>query len=443
MGFFDKLKKAFSVENEDDVNKKQNNDSHVEDAQATVDDEPSTEQTDLKSSEATESINDLQEDNQKEDSELSYEENVNEVETQEDVIEENENLDVNEDSQTQVQETKQEEITENKSQEELFENTSETKQENYETQAYDKGLEKSRSGLGSMINSLLANFRKVDEDFFEELEETLIEADVGFENAMRISEALRQEVKLRNAKKKSEVSDAIVRKMVELYEEDGKKEDSNLHFASNGPTVFLFVGVNGVGKTTTIGKLAYRYKQEGKRVLLCAADTFRAGAIEQLAEWGNRVGVDVVKKPEKSDPASVVFDAVAKVKEGDYDILLVDTAGRLQNKVNLMNELEKISRIIKREIPDAPHEVLLALDATTGQNALIQAKEFKSVTNVSGIVLTKLDGTAKGGIVLGIRSELHIPVKLVGLGEQMQDLRIFNAKEYIEGLFGNLISQDK
>ncbi|KRM18874.1 cell division protein FtsY [Ligilactobacillus hayakitensis DSM 18933 = JCM 14209] len=443
MGFFDKLKKAFSVENEDEVNKKQNNDSHVEDAQATVDDAPSTEQTDLKSSEATESINDFQEDNQKEDSELTYEENVNEVETQEDVIEENENLDVNEDSQTQVQETKQEEIIENKSQEELFENTSETKQENDETQAYDKGLEKSRSGLGSMINSLLANFRKVDEDFFEELEETLIEADVGFENAMRISEALRQEVKLRNAKKKSEVSDAIVRKMVELYEEDGKKEDSNLHFASNGPTVFLFVGVNGVGKTTTIGKLAYRYKQEGKRVLLCAADTFRAGAIEQLAEWGNRVGVDVVKKPEKSDPASVVFDAVAKVKEGDYDILLVDTAGRLQNKVNLMNELEKISRIIKREIPDAPHEVLLALDATTGQNALIQAKEFKSVTNVSGIVLTKLDGTAKGGIVLGIRSELHIPVKLVGLGEQMQDLRIFNAKEYIEGLFGNLISQDK
>lgn len=438
MGFFDKLKKAFSVENEDEVNKKQNNDSHVEDAQATVDDAPSAEQTDLKSSEATESINDFQE-----DSELPYEENVNEVETQEEVIEENENLDVNEDSQTQVQETKQEEIIENKSQEELFENTSETKQENDETQAYDKGLEKSRSGLGSMINSLLANFRKVDEDFFEELEETLIEADVGFENAMRISEALRQEVKLRNAKKKSEVSDAIVRKMVELYEEDGKKEDSNLHFASNGPTVFLFVGVNGVGKTTTIGKLAYRYKQEGKRVLLCAADTFRAGAIEQLAEWGNRVGVDVVKKPEKSDPASVVFDAVAKVKEGDYDILLVDTAGRLQNKVNLMNELEKISRIIKREIPDAPHEVLLALDATTGQNALIQAKEFKSVTNVSGIVLTKLDGTAKGGIVLGIRSELHIPVKLVGLGEQMQDLRIFNAKEYIEGLFGNLISQDK
>lgn len=442
MGFFDKLKKAFSVENEDELKNKQEtdlrnkNNKEVND-EATIDLKKDTESTEL-----NDAINDFQEDSQEEVNELPKEkvtENVEE-DIEEDVVEENENSDLIGDSQTQIEEGNQDEVSEKTSDEDSDEFSD---HKNDESKAYSKGLEKSRSGLGSMINSLLSNFRKVDEDFFEELEETLIEADVGFENAMRISEALRKEVKLRNAKKKNQVSDAIVQKMVELYQEDGEKEDSELHFSSNGPTVFLFVGVNGVGKTTTIGKLAYRYKQEGKRVLLCAADTFRAGAIEQLAEWGKRVGVDVVKKPEKSDPASVVFDAVAKVKEGNYDILLVDTAGRLQNKVNLMNELEKISRIIKREIPDAPHEVLLALDATTGQNALIQAKEFKSVTNVSGIVLTKLDGTAKGGIVLGIRSELHIPVKLVGLGEQMQDLRIFNAKEYIEGLFGNLISQDK
>ena len=260
---------------------------------------------------------------------------------------------------------------------------------------------------------------------------------------MKISDELRQEVKLRNAKKKNEISDAIIEKLVEIYENEGKEEDNNLHFSSEGPTVFLFVGVNGVGKTTTIGKLAHRYKMEGKKVMLAAADTFRAGAIEQLAEWGRRVGVIVVKKVEKSDPAAVVFDAVKKAKEEDYDILLVDTAGRLQNKVNLMKELEKIARVITREIPDAPHEVLLALDATTGQNALTQAKQFKDVTNVTGIVLTKLDGTAKGGIVLAIRNELHLPVKLVGLGEKMDDLRDFSPEEYVVGLFKGLVTPSK
>ena len=316
-------------------------------------------------------------------------------------------------------------------------------EEKTEEERYDKGLAKSRKGFGAKINALLANFRHVDEDFFDDLEETLIEADVGYETAMNISDELRDEVKLRNAKKKSDVSDAIIERLVNLYEESGKGEDNALHFAKQGPTVFLLVGVNGVGKTTTIGKLAHRYKEEGKKVLLAAGDTFRPGAIEQLAEWGRRVGVDVVKKPEQSDPAAVVYDAVVKAKQDNYDILLVDTAGRLQNKVNLMKELDKIKRVITREIPDAPHEVLLALDATTGQNALTQAKQFKEVTDVTGIVLTKLDGTARGGIVLAIRNELKLPVKLVGLGEQMDDLRDFDPQEFVIGLFKGLVAKDR
>ncbi len=314
-----------------------------------------------------------------------------------------------------------------------------------ETVRYDKGLAKSRKGFGAKLNALLANFRRVDEDFFEELEETLIEADVGFETAMKISDELQAEVKLRNAKSRSDVSDAIIERLVDIYESEGVDEDNSLHFAKEPtePTVFLFVGVNGVGKTTTIGKLAHRYQQAGKKVLLAAGDTFRAGAIEQLAEWGRRVGVDVVTKPEKSDPAAVVYDAVVKAKKENYDILLVDTAGRLQNKVNLMNELDKIKRVITRELPDAPQEVLLALDATTGQNALTQAKQFKEVTDVTGIVLTKLDGTARGGIVLAIRNELHLPVKLVGLGEKMDDLRDFSPEEFVYGLFKGLVTPKK
>lgn len=314
-----------------------------------------------------------------------------------------------------------------------------------ETVRYDKGLAKSRKGFGAKLNALLANFRRVDEDFFEELEETLIEADVGFETAMKISDELQDEVKLRNAKSRSDVSDAIIERLVDIYESEGVDEDNSLHFAKDPtePTVFLFVGVNGVGKTTTIGKLAHRYQQAGKKVLLAAGDTFRAGAIEQLAEWGRRVEVDVVTKPEKSDPAAVVYDAVVKAKKENYDILLVDTAGRLQNKVNLMNELDKIKRVITRELPDAPQEVLLALDATTGQNALTQAKQFKEVTDVTGIVLTKLDGTARGGIVLAIRNELHLPVKLVGLGEKMDDLRDFSPEEFVYGLFKGLVTPKK
>ena len=308
-----------------------------------------------------------------------------------------------------------------------------------EQQVYNKGLEKTRTGFAARFNKFLANFRSVDEDFFEELEETLVGADVGFDMAIKISDELREEVKLENAKRKEDVRDVIIKKMVDLYEADGVDEDATMHFNANGTTVILFVGVNGVGKTTTIGKLATKYRQQGKSVLLAAADTFRAGATKQLQEWGERAGVPVVAGKEKADPASVVFEAVAKARDEHYDILFVDTAGRLQNNVNLMQELEKMKRIIQREIPDAPHEVLLVLDATTGQNALQQAKLFKDSSDVTGIVLTKMDGTAKGGIVFAIRSEMHLPVKWIGFGEKASDLRVFKPEEFIYSLFKDLI----
>lgn len=267
----------------------------------------------------------------------------------------------------------------------------------------------------------------------------MIESDVGYDMAMKISDELREEVKLQNAKSKQDVSNVIIEKMVDLYEDAGKDENPDLNFAKEGPTVIMFVGVNGAGKTTTIGKMAKRFKNEGKRVLLAAGDTFRAGAVEQLDVWAKRDGVDIVMGPANGDPAAVVFDGVKKAKEENYDILLVDTAGRLQNKVNLMNELAKMKRIMAREIPDTPHEVLLVLDATTGQNALNQAKLFKESTDVSGIVLTKLDGTARGGIVLAIRNELHLPVKYVGLGEKVTDLQKFDASDFVYGLFKGLV----
>ena len=316
---------------------------------------------------------------------------------------------------------------------------SESQAEESTTEKYDRGLKKSRTGFGAKLNHFLANFRHVDEDFFEDLEDLLIESDVGYDMAMKISDELREEVKLQNAKSKQDVSNVIIEKMVDLYEDAGKDENPDLNFAKKGPTVIMFVGVNGAGKTTTIGKMAKRFKDEGKRVLLAAGDTFRAGAVEQLDVWAKRDGVDIVMGPANGDPAAVVFDGVKKAKEENYDILLVDTAGRLQNKVNLMNELAKMKRIMAREIPDAPHEVLLVLDATTGQNALNQAKLFKESTDVSGIVLTKLDGTARGGIVLAIRNELHLPVKYVGLGEKVTDLQKFDASDFVYGLFKGLV----
>lgn len=305
---------------------------------------------------------------------------------------------------------------------------------------YNKGLTKSRGGFAERFNRFLANFRTVDEDFFDDLEETLIGSDVGFDMVIRISDELREEVKLKNAKRKEDVSDVIIKKLVDIYEEEGSGEDNQMHFAPTGqPTIIMFVGVNGVGKTTTIGKLASQYQKAGKRVLLAAADTFRAGATKQLQEWGAIAQVPVVAGKDKSDPASVVFEAVKKARDEAYDVLFIDTAGRLQNNFNLMQELEKMKRVVQREIPDAPHEVLLVLDATTGQNAIQQAKLFKDSTDVTGIVLTKMDGTAKGGIVFAIRSEMHLPVKWIGFGEKATDLRVFKPEEFVYGLFKDLV----
>ena len=302
---------------------------------------------------------------------------------------------------------------------------------------YDRSLKKTRTGFGARLNAFFANFRSVDEEFFEELEELLIMSDVGVQVASNLTEELRYEAKLENAKKPDALRRVIIEKLVELYEKDGNY-DERIHF-QDGLTVMLFVGVNGVGKTTSIGKLAHRYKQAGKKVMLVAADTFRAGAVAQLAEWGRRVDVPVVTGPEKADPASVVFDGMERAVSEGIDILMIDTAGRLQNKDNLMAELEKIGRIIKRVVPEAPHEIFLALDASTGQNALVQAKEFSKITPLTGIVLTKIDGTARGGVVLAIREELNIPVKLIGFGEKIDDIGEFNSENFMKGLLEGLI----
>ena len=302
---------------------------------------------------------------------------------------------------------------------------------------YDRSLKKTRTGFGARLNAFFANFRSVDEEFFEELEELLIMSDVGVQVASNLTEELRYEAKLENAKKPDVLRRVIIEKLVELYEKDGNYDES-IHF-QDGLTVMLFVGVNGVGKTTSIGKLAHRYKQAGKKVMLVAADTFRAGAVAQLVEWGRRVDVPVVTGPEKADPASVVFDGMERAVAEGIDILMIDTAGRLQNKDNLMAELEKIGRIIKRVVPEAPHETFLALDASTGQNALVQAKEFSKITPLTGIVLTKIDGTARGGVVLAIREELNIPVKLIGFGEKIDDIGEFNSENFMKGLLEGLI----
>lgn len=302
---------------------------------------------------------------------------------------------------------------------------------------YDRSLKKTRTGFGARLNAFFANFRSVDEEFFEELEELLIMSDVGVQVASNLTEELRYEARLENAKKPDALKRVIIEKLVDLYEKDGQFNEA-IRF-QDGLTVMLFVGVNGVGKTTSIGKLAHRYKQEGKKVMLVAADTFRAGAVAQLAEWGRRVDVPVVTGPEKSDPASVVFDGMERAIAENIDVLMIDTAGRLQNKDNLMAELEKIGRIIKRVVPDAPHETLLALDASTGQNALVQAKEFSKITPVTGIVLTKIDGTARGGVVLAIREELDIPVKLIGFGEKIDDIGPFHSENFMRGLLEDLI----
>lgn len=306
-----------------------------------------------------------------------------------------------------------------------------------EQEKYNRTLKKTRTGFVARLNEFFANFRRVDEEFFEELEEMLILSDVGVNVATQLTEDLRYEARLENVKKTEDLQRLIIEKLVDIYEKDDVyREQINFQ---DGLTVMLFVGVNGVGKTTSIGKLAHKYKQEGKKVMLVAADTFRAGAVAQLVEWGRRVDVPVVTGAEKADPASVVFDGMEKALAEGVDVLMIDTAGRLQNKDNLMAELEKIGRIIKRVVPEAPHETLLALDASTGQNALSQAKEFSKITPLTGLVLTKLDGSAKGGVVLAIRQELDIPVKLIGFGEKIDDIGEFHSEEFMQGLLTGLV----
>lgn len=293
-----------------------------------------------------------------------------------------------------------------------------------------QGLTRTKEAITGKVNEVFSNFRKVDENLLEELEEALILSDVGAETAMKIVDNLRKRIKLEKIEDSEKVKEALKEEIYKILTE----KDNSLNLSTK-PAIMLVVGVNGAGKTTSIGKIAANLKAEGKKVLVAAADTFRAAAIEQLEVWTERAGVDIIKRPEGSDPASVVFDAISKAKSGDYDVVIIDTAGRLHTKKNLMDELGKMQRIIDRELPDAAKEILIVLDGTTGQNALIQAKEFSEVTNITGIILTKLDGTAKGGVVIGICSELNVPVKLIGVGEKIEDLQVFNAEEFAKALF--------
>ena len=301
---------------------------------------------------------------------------------------------------------------------------------------YDKGLEKTRKEFVSELSKLSRRYKNIDDNYFEELEDILIMADIGVDTVVKFVDLLKKRVSSEKITDSDVLKDIIIDELFVMYV-DNDIIDSKIHYSDNGPTVILFVGVNGVGKTTTIGKLAYKLKNEGKKVLLVAGDTFRAGAIEQLIEWGERVGVEVVTSKSK-DPSSVMYDGLEKAKAEEFDVVLIDTAGRLQNKDNLMKELEKVNRVVKKIIPEAPHETLLVIDASTGQNGISQAKSFKEITDITGVVLSKLDGTAKGGIVLAIKESVKIPVKYVGLGEGVDDLEKFDIEKYIYGLFKDL-----
>lgn len=413
MGLFDRIKKSlFGKKDEEDENKKE---------------EKQTEQENEAKPES--------EDNDQE-SEKVVDEAKSKIETTD---EEEQTVDL--DSKQQPEEVKVEETTETETEEQVEETeVSDEEPTESQEQLYEKGLEKTNKGFGARLNAFFAKFRTVDEDFFDDLEDLLIESDVGYETAEQLTDELREEAKLQNAKSRDDLKRVIVEKLVDLYDKGGNSEDEQLTYnAEAKPNVYLFVGVNGAGKTTTIGKLAKRFKDEGKSVILAAADTFRAGAVEQLVEWGKRVDVPVVTGKENADPASVVYDATERAINEKADYLLVDTAGRLQNKKNLMAELEKIHRTIKKLLPDQPTETLLVLDGSTGQNALLQAKDFDKTTKLTGLVLTKLDGSSKGGVVLAIRNEMNLPVKLVGLGERAEDLADFDAANYAIGLFHGLV----
>ena len=417
MGLFDKIKKSLFGEDENtDKETKKDEKTEEENGEKAADVEEAEQDESIEEAETTEKNTEDDSSNQSNDVEEEQSEQDKENTAQEDV-----------DS----------DVTDN---EEENQTSSEEQQSESQTELYEKGLEKTNQGFGARLNRFFAQFRTVDEDFFDDLEELLIESDVGYETAEQLTDALRDEAKLQKAKSRDDLKKVIVEKMVEIYDQNGDSENEKLSHHDDGKTnIYLFVGVNGAGKTTTIGKLAKRLKDEGKSVLLAAADTFRAGAVEQLVEWGKRVDVPVVTSKEQADPASVVYDATKRAIDEHVDYLLVDTAGRLQNKKNLMNELEKIERTIKKLAPDEPTETLLVLDGSTGQNALLQAKDFDKTTKLTGLVLTKLDGSSKGGVVLAIRNEMKLPVKLVGLGEKASDLADFDAADYAVGLFHDLV----
>ena len=309
-----------------------------------------------------------------------------------------------------------------------------------QNEKYVAGLDKSNASFSDRINQLAARFREIDDDYFEELENILIMSDVGVNMVMKIVDEIKKEVRLQGITDPKDINEIIIDKMFVIYANDSVMTNT-INYQENALTVILMVGVNGAGKTTTIAKLAHRMKDEGRNVMLVAGDTFRAGAIDQLAEWARRLDVEIIEGKEGGDPSAAVFDGIKQAKEKKADVLIIDTAGRLQNKVNLMNELEKMNRIIKREIPDGPHETLLVVDATTGQNGVSQATEFAKITEITGIVLTKMDGTAKGGIVLSITDALNIPVKFIGLGEKMDDLQAFDLEQYVYGLCKNLMGE--
>ena len=436
MGLFDRIKKSLFGKKDDEEEKKEEQEKQEEveqkqdDSEAVAQEEQSEESAESDKQEKTEPI---EEDNESEASE--------EVAEDEEEPESEETAEIEEEQETEPQESETTEEAETETDEEEPETEElEEDEDSSQEELYEKGLEKTNKGFGARLNAFFAKFRTVDEDFFDDLEDLLIESDVGYETAEQLTDELREEAKLQNAKSRDDLKKVIVEKLVDLYDKGGNSEDEKLiYHPEDKPNVYLFVGVNGAGKTTTIGKLAKRFKDEGKSVIMAAADTFRAGAVEQLVEWGKRVDVPVVTGKEKADPASVVYDATERAINEKADYLLVDTAGRLQNKKNLMAELEKIQRTIKKLLPDQPTETLLVLDGSTGQNALLQAKDFDKTTKLTGLVLTKLDGSSKGGVVLAIRNEMNLPVKLVGLGEKAEDLADFDAANYAIGLFHGLV----
>lgn len=436
MGLFDKIKKSLFGKKDDEEEKKEETTEEVEDQEQEESDETDHE------SEANEEADSEEVSEDEEDTEETAQESSKSEESQSSDEVEAESVD--QEVEEPVSEEESEDTTEDDSKHDESSESEEVEsveqEETNQTELYEKGLEKTNKGFGARLNAFFAKFRSVDEDFFDDLEELLIESDVGYETAEKLTDELRDEAKLQKAKSRDDLKRVIVEKLVDIYDQNGNSDDEKLVYHEDAkPNVYLFVGVNGAGKTTTIGKLAKRFKDEGKSVIMAAADTFRAGAVEQLVEWGKRVDVPVVTGAEKADPASVVYDATERAINEKADILLVDTAGRLQNKKNLMNELEKIQRTIKKLLPDEPTETLLVLDGSTGQNALLQAKDFDKTTKLTGLVLTKLDGSSKGGVVLAIRNEMNLPVKLVGLGEKPEDLADFDAANYAIGLFHGLV----